>query len=122
MSIREQFDGAPIVEIDRQVSIGWHSLASGSYRVIVVPREKNLAEVYFLPANKPAPDFSSGNLNAEDAGTQAVAELERRKTPRESKAVPTVSYREQNGIVTFGQIETDEMILRFTPIPLGFAK
>src|SRR5579864_5558076 len=114
-SIREQFDGAPTVVIDRQVNIGWHSLTSGSYRLIVVPREKNLAEVYFLPANKPAPDFSSGSLNPEDVGTQAVAELERRKTPRESKAVPTVSYREQNGIVIFSRIETRDLILRFTP-------
>jgi tetratricopeptide (TPR) repeat protein len=120
--IAEQFDVSPVAEIDRQVSIGWHTLASGQYHLIVLPREKNLAEVYFLPANKPAPDFSSGSVNAEDIGTQAVAELERRKTPRESKAVPTVSYREQNGIVTFSQIETDELILRFTPIPLGIAK
>jgi hypothetical protein len=120
--ISEQFDVSPIAEIDRQVSIGWHTLAPGQYHLIVLSRENNLAEVYFLPANKPAPDFSSGNLNAEDVGTQAAAELERRKTPRESKAAPSVSYREQNGIVTFSQIETDEMILRFTPIPLGFAK
>jgi hypothetical protein len=120
--IAEQFDVSPIVEIDRQVSIGWHTLAPGQYHLIVLPRENNLAEVYFLPANKPAPDFSSGSLNADNTGTQAVAELERRKTPRESKAAPSVSYREQNGLVTFSQIETDDLILRFTPIPLGFAK
>jgi hypothetical protein len=120
--IAEQFDVSPVAEIDRQVSIGWHTLAPGQYHLIVLPRENNLTEVYFLPANKPAPDFSSGSLNPEDIGTQAVAELERRKTPRESKTAPSVSYREQNGIVTFRQIDTDELILRFTPIPLGIAK
>jgi hypothetical protein len=120
--IAEQFDVSPVAEIDRQVSIGWHTLAPGQYHLIVLPRENNLAEVYFLPANKPAPYFSSGSLNPEDVGTQAVAELERRKTPRESKAAPAVSYREQNGLVTFSQIDTDDLILRFTPIPLGIAK
>lgn len=121
-SIAEQFDVSPVAEIDRQVSMGWGTLAPGQYHLIVLPRENNLAEVYFLPANKPAPDFSSGNLNAEDVGAQAVAELERRKTPRERKPVCTVSYREQNGIVMFSQIETNELVLRFTPIPLGLAK
>jgi hypothetical protein len=120
--IAEQFDISPIAEIDRQVSIGWHTLTPGQYHLIVLPRENNLAEVYFLPTNKPAPDFSGGSLNSEDVGTQAVAELEHRKTPRESKAAPAVSYREQNGLVTFSQIDTDDLILRFTPIPLGLAK
>jgi len=129
-SIREQFDGAPIVGIERQVSIGWHSLAPGSYRLIVVTRERNLAEVYFVPADKTAKDLWNGSpsetsqvsANTEDFVTQAVAELERRKPPLENKAAPAVSYREQNGIVTFSQIETAELILRFTPIPLGLAK
>ena len=129
-SLREQFDGAPIVGIDRPVSIGWHSLAPGSYRLFVVTRERNLAEVYFVPADKTAKDLWNGSpsetsqvsANTEDFATQAVAELERRKPPLENKAAHAVSYREQNGIVTFSQIETNEMILRFTPIPLGLAK
>jgi hypothetical protein len=129
-SIREQFDSAPIVGVDRQVSIGWHSLAPGAYRLIVVTRERNLAEVYFVPPDKTASDLWNGSPSAtspsvattEDFATQAVAEFERRRTPPESKAAPGVSYREQNGIVTFSQIETDELILRFTPIPLGLGK
>ena len=128
-SIREQFDGAPIVGVERHVSIGWHSLAPGSYRLIVVTRERNLAEVYFVPADKTASDLWNGSpsetsqvsANTEDLTTYAFAEFERRRTPLESKAAPSVSYREQNGIVTFSQIETDELILRFTPIPLGLA-
>jgi hypothetical protein len=129
-SIREQFDGAPIVGIDRRVSIGWHSLAPGSYRLIVVTRERNIAEVYFVPTDKTASDLWNGSpsetsqvsANTEDFSTYAFAELQRRRTPLETKAAPSVSYREQNGIVTFSQIETDELILRFTPIPLGLAK
>jgi hypothetical protein len=129
-SIRKQFDGAPIVRVDRKVSIGWHSLAPGSYRLIVVTRERNIAEVYFVPADKTASDLWKGSpsetsqvsANTEDFATYAFAEFERRRTPLESKAAPSMSYREQNGIVTFSQIETDELILRFTPIPLGLAK
>lgn len=129
-SIRGQFDGAPIVGIDRQVSIGWHSLTPGSYRLIFVTRKRNLAEVYFIPADKTAKDLWNGSpsetsqsaANTEDFATQAVAEFERRRTRLENKAAPSVSYREQNGIVTFDEIETDELILRFTPIPLGIAK
>jgi hypothetical protein len=121
--IKEQYDHSPIIEINQQVNIiGWYALSPGQYHLIVVPRENNLAEVHFFPANKPAPNFESGIVNEEDVGTLAVAELERRKTPLESKAAPSVSYREQNGLVTFSQIDTDDLILRFTPIPLGFAK
>jgi hypothetical protein len=126
-SLREQFDGAPIVGIDRQVSIGWHSLAPGSYRLFVVTRDRNLAEVYFVPADKTAKDLwngsssetSQGPINTEDF---AVAEFERRPGRLEKKVAPSISYGEQNGIVTFSQIETDDLILRFTPIPLGLAK
>jgi hypothetical protein len=85
--------------------------------LVVVPREKHLAEIYFFNAN-----FQGGSFNADDVAAYAVVEIERRKRPLESKAVLTVSYREQNGIVTFSQIETNELILRFTPIPLGIAK
>ena len=63
-----------------------------------------------------------GSADTEDFATYAFAEIERRRTPPEGKAAPRVSYREQNGIATFSQIETDELILRFTPIPLGLAK
>jgi len=129
-SIREQFDSAPVVGVDRQVSIGWHSLTPGSYRLFVVTRERNLAEVYFVPADKKTSDLRNGSpsetsqvsANTEDFTTQAVVELEHRKTSLESKAAPSVSYREQNGIVTFSQIETDELVLHFTPIPLAMAK
>ncbi len=115
--IAEQFEASPIVDTDRRVNIGWRSLAPGVYRIVAVSREKNLAEIYFSPAN-----FQGGSFNANDVAAHAVVELEHRKSPRESKGVPTVSYREQNGIVTFSQIETDELILRFTPIPLGLGK
>jgi len=115
--IAEQFEASPIVDTDRRVNIGWRSLAPGVYRIVAVSREKNLAEIYFFPAN-----FQGGSFNANDVAAHAVVELEHRKSPRESKGVPTVSYREQNGIVTFSQIETDELILRFTPIPLGLGK
>ena len=115
--IAELFDAGPIVETDRQVNVAWRSLAPGAYRLVVVPREKNLAEIYFFRAN-----FQGGSFNADDVAAYAVVEIERRKPPLESKAVPSVSYREQNGIATFSQIETNELILRFTPIPLGIAK
>jgi len=115
--IAKQFDASPILENDRQVNVGWRKLATGAYRLVVVTREKNLAEVYFFPAN-----FQGGSFDANDVAAHAVVELEHRKSPRESKDVPTVSYREQNGIVMLDQIETDELILRFTPIPLGLAK
>ncbi len=129
-AITDEFASSPVVEIDRQVSIGWNSVAPGQYRLIVIPRERGLAEVYFFPANKPAPEFLSAaqpndnqsTANLGDFPTQAVAEFERREKASESKTARSVSYREQNGIVTFSQIETDEFILRFTPIPLGFAK
>ena len=115
--IAERFDASPIVETDRQVNIGWRSLAPGAYRLVVVTRGKNLAEIYFFPAN-----FHGGSFNANDVAANAVVEFERRKTSVESKAAPSVSYREQNGLVTLSQIDTDDLILRFTPIPLGFAK
>jgi len=115
--IAERFDASPIVETDRQVNIGWRSLAPGAYRLVVVTRGKNLAEIYFSPAN-----FHGGSFNANDVAANAVVEFERRKTSVESKAAPSVSYREQNGLVTLSQIDTDDLILRFTPIPLGFAK
>lgn len=114
--IAKQFDASPIVENDRQVNVGWRKLAPGAYRLVVVTREKNLAEVYFFPAN-----FQGGSFDANDVAAHAVVEFERRKA-LESKAASPVSYREQNGIVTFEEIETDELILRFTPIPLGLAK
>lgn len=122
--IKEQYDQSAIVEISQQVNIiSWHPLAPGQYHLIVEPRENNLAEVHFFPTNRPAPNFEkSGTVNEEDVGILAVAELERRKTPLESKVAPTVSYRMQNGIVTFRQIETSELILRFTPIPRGIAQ
>jgi hypothetical protein len=115
--IAERFDASPIVETDRQVNIGWRSLAPGAYRLVVLPREKNLAEIYFFPAN-----FRGGSFNAKDVAADAVVEFDRRKTSVEDKAAPSVSYREQNGIVMFSQIEADALILRFTPIPLGLGK
>jgi hypothetical protein len=117
--IADQFEASPLVETDRQVNIGWRSLAPGAYRIVAVRRETNLAEVYFFPAK-----FQGGSFKAADVAAHAVVELERRKTPLlESKTTPSVSYREQNGIVMLDQIETKELILRFTPpIPLGFAK
>jgi len=115
--IAKQFDASPIVENDRQVNVGWRKLAPGAYRLVVVTREKNLAEVYFFPAN-----FQGGSFDANDVAAHAVVEFDRRKTSVENKAAPSVSYREQNGIVMLDQIETSELILRFTPIPLGLAK
>lgn len=114
--IAKQFGASPIIETDRLVKVGWRSLSFDAYRVVGVPREKNLAEVYFFPRN-----FQAGSFNANDVAAHAVVELERRKTSVESNVAPSVSYREQNGIVTFSQIETDEYILTFTPIPLGSA-
>jgi hypothetical protein len=129
-AITDQFANSPIVGIDREVSLGWNRVAPGQYRLIVIPCERGLAEIYFLPADKPAPDFLSlvqakdaqSTSSLEDFATQAVAEFERREKPSENKTAPNVSYREQNGIVTFSQIETDEFILRFSPVPLAFAK
>jgi hypothetical protein len=115
--IAKQFDASPIIENDRQVNVGWRKLAPGAYRLVVVTREKNLAEVYFFPAN-----FQGGSFDANDVAAHAVVEFDRRKTSVENKAAPSVSYREQNGIVMLDQIETSALILRFTPIPLGLGK
>jgi hypothetical protein len=115
--VAEQYEASPIVELKSPVTLGWNTLWPGRYHLVFIPRsapaETGLAEVYFYVANKPTPDFLGGDC---------VAELERRETPLEDKASPSVSYREQNGIATFSQIETDQFILRFTPVPLGFAK
>jgi hypothetical protein len=113
-SIAKQHYRSPIVEIDRKVDIGWGSMAPGKYRLILIPGDTSLAEVYFYPAKR---NFFESHLV-----TPAVAELERRRTRLEGRVIPSVSYREQNGIVILDQIETSELILRFTPIPLGFAK
>jgi len=114
--VAEQYEASPIVELKSPVTLGWNTLWPGRYHLVVIPRsapgETGLAEVYFYVANKPTPDCLSG---------ECVAELERRE-PLEGKASPSVSYREQNGIVMLDQIETSELILRFTPIPLGLAK
>lgn len=115
--IAKQFDASPIVETDREVKVGWRSLTPGRYRLVVVPREKSLAEIYFFAGN-----FQGGSFNANDVEAHAVVELERRKALGENKATLSVSYREQNGIVMLDQIETSELILNFTPIPLGLAK
>lgn len=114
--IAEQFDASPLIETDREVKVGWRSLAPGGYRLVVAPREKHLAEIYLFTGN-----FQGGSFNANDVAAHAVVELERRKTSVESKAVPSISYREQNGIVRFSRIDTDNYILRFTPVPLGSA-
>jgi len=115
--IAEQYAASPIVEIKSQVKLGWTILWPGHYRLIVVPRtgsgETDLAEVYFFEANKPTPDFLSGD---------AIVQMERQKAPLDGSAPPTISYREQNGVVMFDQIATDKFILRFTAIPLGGAK
>lgn len=116
-TIAKQFDASPIVQTDQQVSVGWRSLAPGTYRLVVVPRERNLAEIYLFPGN-----FQGGSFNANDVAAHAVVEFERRRLSSESKTAPSVSYKEQNGIVVFSQIQTDEYILRFTPVPLGSAK
>jgi hypothetical protein len=115
--IAKRFDASPIVENDRQVSVGWRKLAPGAYRLVVVTREKNLAEVYFFPAN-----FHGGSFDANDVAAHAVVEFDRRKTSVENKAASSVSYREQKGTVMLDQIETSELILRFTPIPFGLGK
>jgi len=115
--IAEQFDASPIVELDRQVNVGWRTIAPGAYRLVVVPREQNLAEVYFFPAS-----FQGGSFNARDVAALAVVELERRKTALEDPSARYVIYREQNGIAMPNQIGTSDLILHFTPVPLGFAK
>jgi len=115
--IDEQYAASPIVEIKSPVKLGWNTLWPGHYHMIIVPRtgpgESDLADVYFFAANKPTPDILSGD---------AVAEFERQKAPLDSNAPPSITYHEQNGIQTFDQIETDQFVLRFTPIPLGFTK
>ncbi len=115
--IARRFEASPTIQTDRAVKVGLRSLPRGAYRVVVVDREKNLAETYFFTGN-----FQGGSFHANDVAAHAVVELERRKTPLEDKAAHNITYREQDGTVTFSQIETNELILRFTPIPLGFAK
>ena len=114
--IAEQYATSPIVEIKSLVRLGWNTLAPGEYRMAVIPRaapgETSFADVYFFAANKPTPDSLSGN---------AVAEFERRELPLGNSTAPAVSYDEQNGNVSFSQIETNEFVLRFTLIPLGAA-
>ena len=114
-TMAERFEESPFIETDRQVKVGWRDLAAGNYRVVVVPRERNLGEVYFFKAN-----FQGGSFTSGDVSALALVEFERRKVAPGSNRTPTISYGEQNGIVTFSQIETNEFILRFTPIPLGF--
>ena len=52
-AIAERFEASPFIETDRQVKVGWRDLAAGNYRVVVVPRERNLAEVYFFQRELP---------------------------------------------------------------------
>jgi hypothetical protein len=107
---------APAAVIKRKVNVGWGSLATGTYRLISVldeiPNVTGFAEVYFFPIRD--------TLDL-DTGIQALAEFERGRTRLEG-VLTSVSYREQNGIVMLDQIETSELILRFTPIPLGLGK
>jgi len=111
--IAREYYRSPIVKIEKRVNVGWGDLAPGEYRLLLVPSEPGFAEIYFYPAKRSSFDV--------DLVIQAVAEFERRRTRLEGRVAPSVSYREQNGIVMLNQIETRELILRFTPIPLGFA-
>jgi len=114
--ITEQYYRAPVVVIKRKVNVGWGSLATGTFRLISVldeiPNVTGFAEVYFFPIRD--------TLDL-DTGIQALAKFERGGTRLEG-VLTSVSYREQNGIVMLDQIETSELILRFTPIPLGLGK
>ena len=107
--IAKEYYRSPIVKIEKKVSIGWGDLAPGEYHVMFDPSGPGIAEVYFYPAKRSFFDV--------DLVTQGVAQYESGIT----NLVPSVTYREQNGVTMLDQIETRRVILRFTPIPLGFA-
>ncbi|MBI1739690.1 MAG: hypothetical protein HYR57_02255 [Candidatus Koribacter versatilis] len=92
------------IETDQSVTLDNSVLAPGKYRVVILQREKNLAEVYFL--YRPA--------NAIAARTMVVHGLR----PEGDRAT-RVSYGIVSGLQTFQEIQIDEHILRFNPVPIS---
>ncbi len=90
------------VETDRNVSLENTVLAPGQYRVIILPREVNLAEVYFLNA------VNSTIL------ARTLVEYERGESDRGAR----VTYATLSGIQTFREIRIEQHILRFSPVPI----
>ncbi|MBZ5723232.1 MAG: hypothetical protein LAO03_23080, partial [Acidobacteriia bacterium] len=90
-------------ETDQNVTLDNSVLRPGKYRVIILQREKNLAEVYLL----------HGPDNAIAARTM-VAHARRPDADRATR----VSYSTVSGLQTFQEIQIDEHILRFSPVPI----
>lgn len=91
------------VEIDRNVSLENIALAPGKYRIIILPREISLAEVYILNA------VNSTIL------AHTLVEYEHRDG---SDRGAHVTYGTLSGVQVFREIQIEQHILRFSPVPI----
>jgi hypothetical protein len=91
------------VKIGESVTFDNSVMPPGEYRVVMLPREKNLAEVYFL----------QGPDNA--IAVRTMAQYARRTDADRS---PRVSYGMVSGLQTLQEIRIDELILIFSPVPV----
>lgn len=91
------------IETEQSVTLDNSVLPPGKYRVVILHREKNLAEVYFL----------HGPENATAARTMVEYAIR-----PEADRAPRVSYSTVGGLQTFQEIQIDEHILVFGPVPI----
>lgn len=91
------------IETDRNVTLNDRSLPAGKYRVVILRREKNLAEVYFL----------QGQDNVIAAQTM-VQYAPRSNADRSSRT----TYRSVLGLETLQEIQIGEHTLTFSPVPV----
>lgn len=91
------------IETSQTVTLDNSVLSPGKYRVVILLREKNLAEVYFLHGPD---DAIAARTMAEHA-------------PRpEADRTTRISYSTVSGLQTFQEILVGEHILRFSPVPI----
>jgi hypothetical protein len=91
------------IHIEKSVALDNTVLPPDKYRVIIIQREKNLAEVYFL--------------NERDNGIAARTMVEYGRRP-DADRTTRVSYTRVSGLEIFQEVQIEEHILRFSPLPV----
>ena len=91
------------IETDRNVRLNDRNLPPGKYRVVILRRENNLAEVYFLRGQDSA-----------IAAQTIVQYAPRSNADRSSRA----TYDNVLGLETFQEIQIDEHTLTFSAVPV----
>ena len=91
------------IDIEQSVTVDNDVLPPGEYRVVIMQRENNLAEVYFLDRQNNA------------IAARTMVEYARRPDPDRTTRI---SYALVSGLEIFQEIQIEGHILRFSPLPV----